>query len=143
MRVDGAEAGGGENMPTRALWLAFGVLLISALVGAVFLSIGQLASAPWATSSQSEEVIFVHRATEENVSQNSTYIDHPISNSNPDAILVVTPNWNPEGSPGIYNAHPIGVWYDSEAQRWAVFNQDLAGMPVEASFNVRVHPPLS
>ena len=49
-------------MLTRALWLAFGVLLISALVGIVFLSIGQLASAPWATS-QSEEVIFVHRAT--------------------------------------------------------------------------------
>jgi hypothetical protein len=143
MRVDGAEAGGGENMLTRALWLAFGVLLISALGGIVLLSIGQLASAPWATSSQSEEVIFVHGATEENVSQNSTYIDHPISNGNPDAILVVTPNWNPEGSPGIYNAHPIGVWYDPEAQRWAVFNQDLADMPVEAGFNVRLHPPLS
>ena len=126
-------------MPTRALWLAFGVLLIFALVGIVFLSIGQLASAPWATS-QSEEVIFVHRATEENVSQNSTYIDHPISNGNPDAILVVTANWNPEGSPGIYNAHPIGVWYDSEAQRWAIFNQDLADMPVEAGFNLRLHP---
>jgi hypothetical protein len=143
MRVDEAEAGGGENMLTRALWLTFGVLLITALVGIVFLSIGQLASAPWATSPQSEEVIFVHRATEENVSQNSTYIDHPSSNGNPDAILVVTPNWNPEGSPGIYNAHPIGVWYDSEAQRWAVFNQDLADMPVEASFNVRVHSHLS
>jgi hypothetical protein len=99
MRVDGAEARGGENMLTRALWLTFGVLLITALVGIVFLSIGQLASAPWATSPQSEEVIFVHRATEENVSQNSTYIDHPSSNGNPDAILVVTPNWNPEGSP--------------------------------------------
>ena len=130
-------------MPTRALWLVFGVLLISALVGIVFLSIGQMDSAPGATSSQREEVIFVHRATEENVSQNSTYIDHPISNGNPAAILVVTPNWNPEGSPGIYNAHPIGVWYDSEAQRWAVFNQDLADMPVEAGFNVRLHPDLS
>ncbi len=128
-------------MLTRTLWLAFGVLLILALVGTV-LSIGQLPSARWATS-QSEEVIFVHRATEENVSQNSTYIDHPISNSNPDAILVVTPNWNPEGSLGIYNDHPIGVWYDSEAQRWAVFNQDLADMPVEAGFNVRLHPDLS
>ena len=130
-------------MPTRALWLVFGVLLISALVGIVFLSIGQMDSAPGATSSQSEEVIFVHRATEENVPQNSTYIDHPISNGNPAAILVVTPNWNPEGSPGIYNDHPIGVWYDSEAQRWAVFNQDLADMPVEAGFNVRLHPDLS
>ena len=130
-------------MSTRALWLAFGVLLISALVGIVFLSIGQLASTPWVTSSQNEEVIFVHRATEENVSQNSTYIAHPVSNGNPDAILVVTPNWNPEGSPGVYNAHPIGVWYDSEAQRWAVFNQDLANMPVAAGFNVRLHPHLS
>jgi hypothetical protein len=35
MSVDRAEAGGG-NMLTRALWLAFGVLLISALVGIVF-----------------------------------------------------------------------------------------------------------
>ena len=135
-------------MLTRALWLAFGVLLISALVGIVVLTIGQLDSVPWATSqgeetSQSEEVIFVHRATEENVSQNSTYIDHPTSNGNPDAILVVTPNWNPEGSPGIYNDHPIGVWYDFEAQRWAVFNQDLAEMPVGAGFNVRLDPHLS
>ena len=129
-------------MLTRALWLAFGVLLISALVGIVFLSIGQLDSSSW-TTSQSEEAIFVHRATEENVSQNSTYIDHPTSNGNPDAILVVTPNWNPEGSPGIYNDHPIGVWYDFEAQRWAVFNQDLAEMPIGAGFNVRLDSHLS
>jgi hypothetical protein len=119
--------------------VVFGVLLVGALVGAGYLFVQQLAPASRA-SSQSEEVVFVHRATEENVSQNSTKIDHPSSNGNPDAVLVVTPNWNPDDSPGIYNNHPIGVWYDSATQRWVIFNQDLADMPVGAGFNVVLHP---
>ena len=82
--------------------------------------------------------VFIHRATPENVSANSTYLDNPLTNDDPNIILYVTPNWNPGGSAGIYNDHPIGVWYDDERQRWAIFNQDREPMPEGAAFNVGV-----
>jgi len=81
---------------------------------------------------------FVHHATPENISANSTYLDNPLTNDNPNAILYVTQNFNPGGETGTYNDHPIGVWYDSSLQRWAIFNQDREAMPDEADFNVAV-----
>lgn len=81
----------------------------------------------------------VHRATSDNISANSTYLDDPLINDNPDAILYVTQNWNPRGDEtGIYNDHPVGVWYDSGRERWAIFNQDREAMPDGAAFNVAV-----
>ena len=32
----------------------------------------------------------------------------------------------------------MGVWYDSAAGKWAIFNEDLASMPPGVSFNVMV-----
>lgn len=84
------------------------------------------------------EAVFVHRATLENISGNSTYIDSPLTNDNPDAVLVITPNWNPKGGEGVYNDHSVGVWYDSEQGRWAIFNQDREAMTEQAAFNVAV-----
>jgi hypothetical protein len=84
------------------------------------------------------DAVFVHRATSENISFNSTFIDNPLTNGNPDVILYVTQNWNPGGSGGTYNNHPIGVWYDNNRKKWAIFNQDRARMPSGAAFNVAV-----
>jgi hypothetical protein len=84
------------------------------------------------------DVVFIHRATPENVSANSTYLDNPLANGDPNVVLYVTQNWNPGGSAGIYNEHPIGVWYDDSSQRWAIFNQDRETMPDGAAFNVAV-----
>ncbi len=81
---------------------------------------------------------FVHESTSDNISGNSTYLDHPSANDNPAAILHVTPNWNPGGEAGVYNNHPIGVWYDPNRRRWAIFNQDRAAMPEGVRFNVTV-----
>ncbi len=36
------------------------------------------------------------------------------------------------------SAHNIGVWYDEVAQRWAIFNQDLAPMAQGTAFDVHV-----
>jgi hypothetical protein len=84
------------------------------------------------------DAVFVHRATPENLSENSTYLDNPLTNDDPNVVLYVTQNWNPEGNVGIYNEHPIGVWYDDSRQRWAIFNQDRGTMPDGAAFNVAV-----
>jgi len=82
--------------------------------------------------------VFIHRATT-NISGNVTTIDHPLCNGDPNAMLIVTPNWNPGGSGGVYNNHPIGVYYFSS--RWAIFNQDLAAIPTNSAFNVMVVKP--
>lgn len=85
-----------------------------------------------------EDDAFVHRATLENTFGNYTLLDHPSTNGNPNAILIVTQNWNPIETIGIYNEHIIGVWYDDISEKWSVFNQDHASMPEGASFNVLV-----
>ena len=80
--------------------------------------------------------VFVHTATAGNRFGNVTYMDNVLTNGNPNAIVVVTPNWNPGGVGGTYDNHPIGVWYDGS--QWAIFNQDIAAMPANAAFNVYV-----
>ncbi len=82
--------------------------------------------------------MFVHRATPENTSANSTYLDDPLADGNPSAVLHVTQNWNPGDGDGVYNDHPVGVWYDTAREKWAVFNQDRAPIPDGAAFNVIV-----
>lgn len=89
---------------------------------------------------EADAPVFVQRAGSENISGNSTYIDHPLTNGDPDAVLSITPNWNPGGAGGTYSDHPVGVWYDADRERWAVFNQDRAEMPTGAAFNVAVTP---
>jgi len=84
------------------------------------------------------DAVFVHQAAPENIAGNSTYLDSPRINDDPNVVLYVTQNWNPGGGGGTYNEHPIGVWYDPSLQRWAIFNQDLEAMPEGAAFNVAV-----
>lgn len=94
---------------------------------------------PDVTTENRPDSLFVHRATSENVVGNNTYLDDPSTNGNPDVVLSVTQNWNPGGGgDGTYNDHSIGVWYNPNAQRWAIFNQDLAPIPEGAAFNVVV-----
>lgn len=81
---------------------------------------------------------FVHRSSEDNVSAETTYLDDPLVNGKPDAPVSVTQNWNPGGGEGVYNDRPIGVRYDPERERWAVYNGDRSEMPVGAAFNVTV-----
>jgi hypothetical protein len=90
------------------------------------------------------QAVFVHFVTAQNISGAfpcTTYVNHPLTNSNPNAILFVTHNWNPLGMPsdqGQFNNHPIGVWYDEGIQRWAIFNEDQAAMSEGVAFNVSV-----
>jgi len=79
---------------------------------------------------------FIHIADSTNIIQNYTLIDNPNLNGNPNAIFLVTANWNPGGTGGVYNTSPIGVWYDAGTAKWGIFNQDLAPMPEGAAFNI-------
>jgi len=92
-----------------------------------------------------ESVILVHVVTGQNISNTfpcTTYVDHPLTNANPNAILFVTHNWNPLGmssGQGQFNNHPIGVWYDESLQQWAIYNEEEADMVEGVAFNVSAY----
>jgi hypothetical protein len=62
-------------------------------------------------------------------------INSPVTNNNPKALLQVTQVFNPSD---VANPHQIGVRYFKVRRRWAIFNEDGAAMPLNASFNVLV-----
>jgi hypothetical protein len=81
---------------------------------------------------------FVHYAERDNAVGNSTYLDNPLTNGEPDALLRVTQNWNPGGGRGVYNDHPIDVVYDADIRKWAINNRGGAPMPDGAALNIAV-----
>jgi hypothetical protein len=135
---------GGENgkngrrrMPLWTLVAGLGGIMLVGIVLISWVFVPYLRGEP-ASNGATLGAVFVHRATPENISANSTYLNNPQTNNEPNVILYVTQNWNPGGDTGTYNDHPIGVWYDSSTQRWAIFNQDREAMPEGAAFNVAV-----
>jgi hypothetical protein len=64
-------------------------------------------------------------------------INDPRINSNPDARLIVTPNWNPFGI-GIYDNHAIAVRYDNPNDKWAIYHPDGTLPPFNAYYNVLI-----
>ena len=77
----------------------------------------------------------VNRVTADSPVGNYTYINDAYYDGHPERILIVTQNFS------VYNNHHIGVWYDTGANKWAIFNQDRLAMPVNASFNVLASNP--
>ena len=77
-------------------------------------------------------VAFVHRATGANSRGDYTILDHPSTNGEPDAVVLVEPS-------GPYGRN-VGVWYVPDENKWAIFNQDLAAVPAGTAFEVIVPP---
>jgi hypothetical protein len=66
-------------------------------------------------------------------------IDNPNCNNDPNAMVFVTANTNPDGRAEIvYDPHPIAVYYDTSRSKWLITNADGVGMPTHAAFNVLV-----
>lgn len=82
--------------------------------------------------------VFLHKATPADITGNVSCMNYPLTNGNPNARLLITPNWNPGGMGGVYNNHPVGVAYISG--RWCLTNQDGGAIEPDASFNVMVLP---
>ncbi|GAC1380400.1 MAG: hypothetical protein NVS4B7_09150 [Ktedonobacteraceae bacterium] len=80
--------------------------------------------------------VFLHTATSANTSLDHTNIDNPATNNSPNMIVLVTPNFNPQGQGGTYEEHNLGVFYNQIAGKWAIFNEDGADMPTNVSFDV-------
>ncbi len=72
-----------------------------------------------------------------------TLINNGATNGNPGAILFVTDNQKPNGVCGcIANTIPVGVFYDTDAEKWGIFYEENPDISVAAglSFNVLVVP---
>jgi hypothetical protein len=82
--------------------------------------------------------VFVHTATAPNTSGNRTLLNSKLLNGKPNARILVTQNWNPDGKGGVFNAHQVGVRYYKSAHKWGIFNEDGSNMTLFAAFNVLV-----
>ena len=72
---------------------------------------------------------FKHVTSAENIAYNWTRLDHPLLHGHEGIKFHVT-----QGYEGTLNPHQIGVYYNGTD--WAIFNQDIASMPVGAEFHV-------
>jgi hypothetical protein len=88
--------------------------------------------------------IFIHKATAATIpggATQRTIIDNPLTNGDPNAILIITPNYNPGAAGNVTNNHATGVFYDVTLSKWGIYNVDLQAMQVNATFNVLVVKP--
>ncbi len=98
----------------------------------------QESSVPEEAPMEKNGIAFVHRATHKNSRGDYTYISDPSIDANPNAVVLVTrASGRGSAGDGAYD-HNIGVWYESGARKWAVFNQDRAAVPAGATFKVVV-----
>lgn len=124
--------------PTRHWKSHFIRRIVIALIVVTLLLVasGLLSGVRPAFASGSGAYIYVHTTTSANTSGNFTLLDNPATNDNPNALVSITANWNPGGTYTGFDDHQTGVWYDSRVGKWSIFNEDLASMPIGASFNV-------
>jgi hypothetical protein len=89
-----------------------------------------------ATTNSTTTTAFTQVATAGNVVGDYTIINNTLCNGDRNAILIVTPNWNPAGGPAYYWNHTVGVYYTGA--NWAIFNEDGTTMPAGPAFNVLI-----
>jgi hypothetical protein len=89
-------------------------------------------------SGQAMDTAFLHRSDEKNSRGDYTYLSDPTIDGDPNAVVLVTlmPDQESSGD-GIYD-HNVGVWYEPQAQKWAIFNQDRTAVPAGTTFQVVV-----
>jgi hypothetical protein len=69
-----------------------------------------------------------------------TVLNHPDLNGNPNAHLFITTYYNPNG---LRNNHPYGVWYDVNTDRWIIYAEDFATIPLNSAFFYAVQPEIA
>lgn len=87
--------------------------------------------------------VFTVTSTAANISSNYVMIDNPSTNNNPNAIVLVTHDYESLGL-GVYLNKAVGVFYNYSgpfANKWGVYLEDRTGMPVGVKFNVLVFNP--
>ena len=89
--------------------------------------------------SYSQEQMFVHTATASTIVGNITIIDNPDINGDPTARLLITHNYNPPGSPGVFNDNISGIRFNNVEQKWVIYNEfDTVDIVEGSSYNIYI-----
>jgi hypothetical protein len=64
-----------------------------------------------------------------------TYINNPVLNGNPNAIILITQQYTTSVPP---NDNATGVWYSTDSSKWAIYNENLSNIPTGSLFNVLI-----
>lgn len=75
-------------------------------------------------------------ANASNISGDSLVLDNCALNGHPNAPIFVTANWSIGNR--IYDTSPIGVWYNTDNNRWEIYNETAATMAAGVGFNVLI-----
>jgi len=78
---------------------------------------------------------YAYTVTAAALSANGSSADLPIAIF-PEQVLFAIPTWN-----GVYDTHPLGVFYHYETGHWALFHEDGAPLVPGAAYNVRIDSP--
>jgi hypothetical protein len=81
--------------------------------------------------------VILHIADLANQATNPTYsvINHPDLNGNPNARMVLTTYFTPNG---LRNDHTYAVWYNDTTDRWNIFPEDLVNLPLDTAFFIGI-----
>lgn len=134
-----------------------GVVAYNEVVSGTALSIAQGAIEVKGAGLDTDTPVFKHEVRTTGAGANicsaygqyySTVVDHPLINGNPDAILIVTPNYGLASSFHVGPAKgPYAVYYDDHNQcgfgddKWVIYNNDSTTLNDGQVFNVLVVVP--
>ena len=80
----------------------------------------------------------IQKTTTANTFADATFLNNPVTNGAPKAMVFATNNYNAHGFGGLHggvaNPHILGAWY--LGSRWGVFNEDQSVPVVGSSMNV-------
>ena len=87
---------------------------------------------------------FVHRATAANIDPlgaHRTTISNPLCDGDPNAILIVTHNYNPGQTGNILDTNVTSVFYNSTLNKWQIYHDNFVAMTANSAWNVLVIKP--
>jgi hypothetical protein len=127
---------GATGVITRA-----GVLAIGADPSGIALEIESGGIRVFGAGISTTTPVFIHRATASNIEAGNTHrttITHPLTDGDPDAILIITHNYNPSQTGNVFDTHPTGVFYNASLSQWQIFHEDGAAILTNEAWNVLV-----
>lgn len=80
---------------------------------------------------------FTHTTSAANNDANTTIIDHPELNGNPDATFIFSHYWGVGGATTeVYLNAKTAVWYTGT--NWSIYTEDLSNMPEGVAFDIAI-----
>jgi hypothetical protein len=89
-----------------------------------------------ASTNSTTTAAFTQVTSAANIAGNESIINNTLCNGDPNAILIITHNDNPQGTFHGETTHAVGVFYTGSA--WTIYNEDNTAMSPGLAFNVLI-----